>query len=66
MIKNAFNLLFILLVTIFSADLLYLWVGGAWYDPIKIIEMIEVVILSICCAGGLIYFSLAVRKLGKK
>ena len=34
-----------LLLLVLSSDLLYLYYAGAWYDPIKVIELAEVVIL---------------------
>ena len=41
-----------LLITILAADLLYGWVIGGWYDPIKAIEYSEVALLVIFCFWG--------------
>lgn len=54
-----------LLLLILSADLLYLYYSGFWYDPNPIIELTEVAILwiiTICSASAtLITFARRVR-----
>ena len=54
-----------LLLLILSADLLYLYYSGFWYDPNPIIELTEITILwiiAICCASAtLITFARGIK-----
>jgi len=43
-----------LMLTVLSADLLYLYYGGHWYDPNPVIEMTEVVLFYCFAVGGII------------
>ena len=44
----------ILINIVLASDLLYLYYAGAWYDPIKIIEVAEVIWLYLIIIGSLI------------
>lgn len=44
-----------LMLTVLAGDLLYLYYIGSWYDPIKLIEISEVVLLYICVIGGIVW-----------
>jgi len=57
------NLYFIWLVFALSADLLYLYFIGTWYDPILIIEYTEVAALIVIMLSSLVYFVGSVRLL---
>lgn len=39
-------------VSALAGDLLYLWLGDAWYDPFKFIEYTEVVVLCLMVIFG--------------
>lgn len=43
------------LLFVLSADLLYLHYIGAWYDPIVIIEWVEVFLLITLCAVSILW-----------
>ena len=43
-------------LVVLAVDLLYLYYAGAWYDPIKIIEVTEVVLLYVIAILGIGYF----------
>ncbi len=45
-----------LMLSVTSADLLYLYYIGTWYDPVILIEISEVVLLYILAIMGLVYF----------
>jgi hypothetical protein len=45
-----------LLLSVTSADLLYLYYIRAWYDPVILIEISEVILLYIMTILGLVYF----------
>lgn len=55
--------IFLLLITaVLSGDLLYLYYAGAWYDPIKVVEISEIVSLRLICASSLIVAIYLIRK----
>ena len=60
MIHLFFDLFVTALVVILSADLLYLYYAGGWYDPIKVIEWAEVTLLYFFTMAGLLRFVLQV------
>jgi hypothetical protein len=43
-----------LLLTILAGDLLYLYYAGSWYDPIRAIEIAEVILLYVFIVTGLV------------
>lgn len=45
LIDTALSLLMPVLLVVLAADLLYLYYAGGWYDPIRIIEITEVLLL---------------------
>ena len=61
MLKLAFSLLTGLFFSVLAADLLYLYYAGGWHEPIKLIEMTEVVILYIFCVWGIAWVVVAAR-----
>ena len=46
-----------------SADILYLYYSGAWYDPYKLIEITEVVLLYVLLVVGTIPIVFKLRDL---
>ena len=52
----------VLMLVILALDLLYLYYGGYWYDPVKAIEMAEVILLWIFVGGGLGYIVYRIRE----
>lgn len=57
------NLFSKLLVTILAGDLLYLYyVGGHWYDPNRLIEVTEIVLLWSLAPGGVAMFILELKE----
>ena len=48
---------------ILSLDILYLYYNGAWYDPYKIIEISEVLLLYAFSVIGLVRIILKLREL---
>lgn len=48
---------------ILSLDILYLYYSGAWYDPYKIIEISEVLLLYAFSVIGLVRIILKLREL---
>jgi len=46
-----------MIIVALSANLLNLYYAGAWYDPIKVIEITEVVLLYACVFLGSSYFT---------
>lgn len=51
-----------LFLLVYAADLLYLYFNGHWYDPVRLIELAEVVILVMTIPACLIYVIWRVRK----
>ena len=45
-----------LLLTALALNLLYLFKMGAWYDPSRLIEVIELVVLAVLATGGAVSF----------
>ena len=41
------------LVTVLALDLIYLYIIGKWYDPIRVVELAEVVILAVLASFGI-------------
>lgn len=63
MIKRlAINLLEDMLLIVLAGDLLYLYYAGAWYDPVRWIELTEVVLLYLIVAFGLVRFHFHFRR----
>jgi hypothetical protein len=52
-----------LFFSVLSADLLYLYYNGCWYDPYKFIENTEVVMLYVFVLTGIFYTTLYTIKL---
>jgi len=52
MIKLFADLLADLLLVVLAGDLLYLYFAGGWYDPYRIIEVAELVLLSLIVLWG--------------
>ena len=48
---------------ILSLDILYLYYSGAWYDPYKIIEVSEVLLLYVFSIIGIVRIVLKLREL---
>jgi hypothetical protein len=42
-----------LIITVLAGDLIYLYFAGGWYDPIKAIEVTELIILSGLVISGI-------------
>ena len=63
--KNCIRLTFSLLTGVFlsvlAGDLLYLYYAGGWYDPIKFIEVSEIVILYLLFVWGIAWMVMKVR-----
>ncbi len=57
--KGMLELLFAGLPAILALDLLYLYFAGSWYDPIRWVELTEVVLLVIV---SIIYLSVFILK----
>ena len=55
------KLIIYLWLSVLAGDLLYLYYSGGWYDPIKFIEMAEVVFLYIFVVLGLVMFAIEVK-----
>ena len=45
MIFYALKMLCFMLLTVLAVDLFYLYYNGSWYDPVKAIELTEVILL---------------------
>lgn len=43
-----------------SADILYLYYAGGWYDPIRAIEVAEIILLYLLVCLGLVCFLMEV------
>jgi len=41
------------IISALSANILYLWYDGVWYDPIPLIEITELVVLTVLVSFGL-------------
>ena len=63
MLRIFFELITQLLLAVLAADLLYLYSCGSWYDPIKAIEIAEVILLSFIVILGIVSFLIKVKKL---
>lgn len=57
------DILLMAVFVILSLDLLYLYYSGAWYDPYKIIEVSEVLLLYAFSAIGIIRIIFKLREL---
>ena len=53
------------ILVVLSADILYLYYSGAWYDPYTLIEISEVVLLYVFLAVGTIRIVYKLRDLKK-
>jgi len=62
MLRIFFELITPLLLAVLAADLLYLY-SHVWYDPIKAIEIAELIALSFIAILGIISFLIKVKKL---
>ena len=62
MLRIFFELITPLLLAVQAADLLYLY-SCVWYDPIKAIEIAELIALSLIAILGIISFLIKVKKL---
>ena len=52
-------------LVVLSADILYLYYSGAWYDPYILIEISEVVLLYLFTIVGTVRIFLKLRELKK-
>ena len=52
-IRILIRLLRYFIISVLSLDLLYLYYSGGWYDRIKLIETIELIILWVLAFAGL-------------
>lgn len=57
------DLVLMAILVILSLDILYLYYSGAWYDPYKIIEISEVLLLYAFCIIGIVRIILKLRDL---
>lgn len=57
------DLVLMAILVILSLDMLYLYYSGAWYDPYKIIEISEVLLLYAFCIIGIVRIILKLRDL---
>jgi len=62
MFRLIVELLIALLLVVFAGDILYLYYSGAWCEPIKIIEVSELVFFYASIVLGLSYFSWRFRR----
>lgn len=62
MIRLTVELLLAMMLAVTSADLLYLYYGGHWYDPIRWIEVFEVVMFWFFILGGISYMAWRVKR----
>lgn len=53
--RGVAGMLLRLALLVLSADLIYLYWAGAWYDPNRVIEVSELVVLSVLCVAGLVW-----------
>lgn len=51
-----------LLIVVLSADLLYLYFAGAWYEPIRLLRVLELVLLFFAVAFGCWRFASFVKR----
>jgi len=65
-IRATVELLTAMLLVVLAGDLLYLYYIGAWYDPNKIIEISEVVLLYALIVLGVGYFIWRIRYARKR
>jgi hypothetical protein len=65
MIDKIINMAVSLFLSVLSGDLLYLYFAGGWYDPSKLIEYSEVVLLFILAVVGIIRFIIITQQLSK-
>ena len=59
--RLAFCLLTGLFLSVLAGDLLYLHYAGAWYDPIRWIEILEVILLYILFVWGIVLAVISYR-----
>jgi hypothetical protein len=59
-LKGSIEMLLVGLSAVLSLDLLYLYFVGSWYDPIRWVELTEVVILVVI---SLVYLGLFIFKI---
>jgi ABC-type polysaccharide/polyol phosphate export permease len=59
-VKGTFELLLAGLPAVLALDLLYLYFVGSWYDPVKWIELTEVVVLAVV---SLVYLGFFISKI---
>ena len=57
------DLVLMAIFVILSLDMLYLYYSGAWYDPYKIIEISEVLLLYAFSIIGIVRIILKLREL---
>jgi hypothetical protein len=60
-LKFAGNLLGRLIILALAGDILYLYYAGSWYDPIKAIEIIEVVLIYCLAVGSIVWAIFYIR-----
>ena len=60
-----FDLFLMAIFVILSLDILYLYYCGAWYDPYKIIEISEVLLLYTFSIIGIVRIVIKLRELKK-
>jgi len=59
------EILLAVMLVVTSADLLYLYFDGAWYDPNRGIEVSELVCLGILICLGIYYLVYRIRSIRK-
>ena len=65
MLRLIFNPLTGGFLSVLAGDLLYLYYSGVWHDPIKLIEITEVVLLYILCAWGVVWMIMTIKMKGQ-
>ena len=62
MIRFVVEITLVLMLAVTSADILYLYYRGAWYDPVKAIEVVEIVLMYAFIIASLIYVVWRIRR----
>ena len=63
MITRMMNLATSLFLVVMSADLLYLFFAGAWYDSNWLVRSAEVISLVIICTTSFCWFTILLKRL---
>ena len=62
MVRFIIEFTLVLMLVILALDLLHLYYGGHWYDPIKTIETAEVILLWMLVSSGAGYIVWRIRE----